>query len=139
MGKKDVISKEILKNIARDKIDYTYDIIDLKYYTKKESTVQVALNLGTININDQEVARFIQNKNIDEMKELFLNFLKNQITTHQKSDSLDNRLKNLKVINPEKSRRVREALDSLNKKLEPLKNIDIELEKDRYIKEKFSL
>ncbi len=30
MGKKDVISKEILKRIARDKIDYTYDIIDLK-------------------------------------------------------------------------------------------------------------
>jgi hypothetical protein len=27
--------------------------------------MQVALNLGTININDQEVARFIQNKNID--------------------------------------------------------------------------
>ena len=35
MGKKDVISKEILKNIARDKIDYTYDIIDLNYYTKR--------------------------------------------------------------------------------------------------------
>ena len=31
MGKKDVISKEIHKNIARDKIDYTYDIIDLNY------------------------------------------------------------------------------------------------------------
>ena len=29
MGKKDVISNEILKNIARDKSDYTYDIIDL--------------------------------------------------------------------------------------------------------------
>ena len=101
--------------------------------------MQVALNLGTININDQEVARFIQNKNIDEMKTLFVNFLKNQITTHQTDDSLDSRLKNLKMINPEKSRRVRDALDSLNKKLKPLKNINIELEKDRYIKEKFSL
>ncbi len=101
--------------------------------------MQVSLNFGTANVNDQEVARFIQNKNIDEMKALFLNFIKNQITTHQKSDSLDSRLKNLKVINPEKSKRVREALDSLNKKLEPLKNINIELEKDRYIKEKFSL
>ena len=28
-GKKAVISKEILKNITREKIDYTYDIIDL--------------------------------------------------------------------------------------------------------------
>ena len=101
--------------------------------------MQVSLNFGTANVNDQEVAMFIQNKNIDEMKVLFLNFIKNQITTHQKGDSLDSRLKNLKVINPEKSRLVREALDSLNKKLEPLKNINIELEKDRYIKEKFTL
>jgi len=101
--------------------------------------MQVALNFGTININDQEVARFIQNKNIDKIKVLFLNFLKNQITTHQTDNSLDNRLKNLKVINPEKSKRVREALDSLNRKLEPLKNINIELEKNRYMKEKFLL
>jgi hypothetical protein len=101
--------------------------------------MQVALNLGIININDQEVARFIQNKNIDEIKTLFVNFLKNQTIIHQTGDSLDSRLKNLKMINPEKSRRVREALDSLSKKLEPLKNINIELEKNRYIKEKFSL
>ena len=101
--------------------------------------MQVVLNLGTININDQEVARFIQNKNVDEIKALFVNFLKNQITTHQTDDSLDSRLKNLKVINPEKRKRVKEALDSLNKKLEPLNNINIELEKDNYLKEKFSL
>jgi len=101
--------------------------------------MQVALNLGTININDQEVARFIQNKNVDEIKALFVNFLKNQITTHQTDDSLDSRLKNLKLVNPQKRKRVREALDSLNKKLEPLNNINIELEKDRYLKEKFSL
>ena len=35
MAKKDVISKEILKNIARDKIDYTYDIIIPIYTTPK--------------------------------------------------------------------------------------------------------
>jgi len=90
-------------------------------------------------INDQEVARFIQNKNVDEIKALFLNFLKNQIGTHQTDNNLDSRLKNLKVVNPAKSKRVREALDSLNKKLEPLKNINMELEKNRYMKEKFSL
>lgn len=101
--------------------------------------MKIALNLGTINIHDQEVAKFIQNKNVEEIKALFLNFLKNQISTHQTGDSLDSRLKNLTMINPEKSKRVREALDSLNKKLEPLKNINIELEKNRYIKEKFSL
>jgi hypothetical protein len=43
------------------------------------------------------------------------------------------------MVNPVKSKRVREALDSINKKLEPLKDTNIELEKDRYIKEKFSL
>ncbi len=101
--------------------------------------MQVALNIGTININDQEVARFIQNKNVDEIKALFVNFLKNQITTQQTADTLDSRLKNLKLVNPQKRKRVREALDSLNKKLEPLNNINIELEKNRYLKEKFSL
>ena len=101
--------------------------------------MQVALNLGTININDQEVARFIQNKNIDEIKVLFVNFLKNQIITPNIDDSLDNRLKNLKLINPKKRKRVKEALDSLNKKLESLNNINIELEKDKYLREKFSL
>ena len=101
--------------------------------------MQEALNLGTIQINDQEVARFIRNKNMDEIKTLFVNFLKNQITSQPADGSLDSRLKNLKVIHPEKSRRVREALGSLNQKLEPLKNINIDAEKDRYIKEKFSL
>jgi hypothetical protein len=51
--------------------------------------MQVALNLGTININDQDVARFIQNKNVDEIKALFLNFLKNQIGTHQTDNSFN--------------------------------------------------
>ncbi len=101
--------------------------------------MKLALDLGTISINDQEVAMFIQNKNIDEIKALFVNFLKKQTTTQQASDNLDKRLKNLKVIHPEKSRRVGEALGSLNKKLEPLKNINIEAEKERYAKEKFAL
>ncbi len=49
--------------------------------------MKVALNLGTININDQEVARFIQNKNVEEIKALFVNFLKNQISTHQTGEN----------------------------------------------------
>ena len=101
--------------------------------------MQVALNFGTINIDDHEVAKFVQNKNSDEIKTLFVNFLKKQITTHQINDSLDSRLKNLKMIHPDKSRRVREALDSLNRKLEPLSGVDVGREKERYLKEKFSL
>ena len=101
--------------------------------------MQISLNLGTIDITDIEVANFVQNRSIDEIKALFVNLLKSQIRTHQTADSLDSRLRNLRVINPQKGKRVREALDSLNRKLEPLQNIDLELEKDRYLKEKFSL
>ena len=43
--------------------------------------MQVALNLGTININDKEVAKFIQNKSIDEIKSMIVELLKSQIKT----------------------------------------------------------
>lgn len=82
--------------------------------------MQVSLDLGKIDITDIEVAKFIQNKSVDEIKMLFLSLLKNQIsTTKVPSSDLDSRLRSLKVVNPEKGRRVREALDSLNQKLEP--------------------
>ena len=41
--------------------------------------MQVSLNLGTININDKEVANFIQNKSVDEIKSMIVDFLKNQV------------------------------------------------------------
>jgi hypothetical protein len=34
--------------------------------------MQVALNIGTINIHDKEVAKFIQNKSIDEIKSMIV-------------------------------------------------------------------
>ena len=34
--------------------------------------MQVALDMGTINIDNQEVATFIQNKSVDEFKILFV-------------------------------------------------------------------
>ena len=40
--------------------------------------MQVSLNLGTININDQEVAKFIQDRSIDEIKSMITDFLNNQ-------------------------------------------------------------
>ena len=46
--------------------------------------MQVALNIGIINIQNQEIAKFIQNKSIDELKSLFLNFLTKQIETTPK-------------------------------------------------------
>jgi len=52
---------------------------------------------------------------------------------------LNTRLQNLKVINPRKGKRVREALNSLNQKLKPLKDSDLKEEKEKYFKEKFVL
>jgi len=47
--------------------------------------MQVALNLGTINITNKEVAKFIQNKSIDEIKSMITDFLNNQVKTSQKT------------------------------------------------------
>jgi len=41
--------------------------------------MQVALNLGTINITNQEVVKFIQNRSIDEIKNMITDFLNNQV------------------------------------------------------------
>ncbi len=40
--------------------------------------MQIALN---INIQDQKIANFIQNKSLDEIKTLFLNFLTKEVNT----------------------------------------------------------
>ena len=40
--------------------------------------MQIALN---INIQDQKIANFIENKSIDEIKTLFLNFLTKEVNT----------------------------------------------------------
>jgi len=45
--------------------------------------MQIALNIGTINIQNQDVAKFIQNKSIEEIKALFLNFLTKEVKTVQ--------------------------------------------------------
>jgi len=45
--------------------------------------MQVALNIGTINIQNQDIAKFIQNKSIEEIKALFLNFLSKEVETVQ--------------------------------------------------------
>jgi hypothetical protein len=41
--------------------------------------MQLALDIGTINIKNQEVAKFIQNKSIDEIKNMITDFLNNQV------------------------------------------------------------
>ena len=97
----------------------------------------LTLDIGTIDINDKELINFVENRSVDEIKKIFINLLKNNINTT--NDDLDTKLKNLKVINPQKGKRVREALNSLNKKLEPLKNGDLEEKKEKYFKEKFVL
>jgi len=44
--------------------------------------MQVSLNFGTIDINDKEVANFIQNRSTDEIKSMIVDFLKNQVKTN---------------------------------------------------------
>ena len=46
--------------------------------------MQVALDMGTINIDNKEVANFIQNKSTDELKILFVNFLTKQLESSPK-------------------------------------------------------
>lgn len=47
--------------------------------------MKIALeDMGTIDIQDQKIVRFIQNKSIDEIKTLFLQFFTKQIETTQK-------------------------------------------------------
>ena len=45
--------------------------------------MRVVLDMGTVNIENQEVANFIQNKNIDELKILFVNFIIKQLESGQ--------------------------------------------------------
>jgi len=40
--------------------------------------MQLALELGTINITNQEIVKFIQNRGIDEIKSMIIDFLSNQ-------------------------------------------------------------
>ena len=47
--------------------------------------MQLALDIGTINIQNQEVAKFIQNKSIDEIKKMFTDFLNHQVNSSQKT------------------------------------------------------
>jgi len=46
--------------------------------------MQLALDIGTINIQNQEIVKFIQNKSIEEIKALFLNLLTKEVETIQK-------------------------------------------------------
>jgi len=46
--------------------------------------MQLALDLGTINIQNQEIVKFIQHKSIEEIKALFLNLLTKEVETIQK-------------------------------------------------------
>lgn len=41
--------------------------------------MQVALNIGTINIQNSDIAKFLQNKSIEEIKALFLSFLTKEV------------------------------------------------------------
>jgi len=43
----------------------------------------ISLDIGTINIRNQDIVNFIQHKSIEEIKTLFLNLLSKEIKTNQ--------------------------------------------------------
>jgi len=59
------------------KIQACFDI--LKQLDTKESVMPISLNLGTIDIENKEVANFIQNKSIDEIKSMIVDFISHQV------------------------------------------------------------
>ena len=48
--------------------------------------MQMALEMGTINIYNKEVANFIENRTIDELKSLFINFLTKEVEAKANQD-----------------------------------------------------
>ena len=48
--------------------------------------MQMALDMGTINIYNKEVANFIENRTIDELKSLFINFLTKEVEAKANQD-----------------------------------------------------
>ena len=48
--------------------------------------MKVALEIGTIDIRDKELARFIQSTNIDEIKSMIVDLLKKQIHSKKVPD-----------------------------------------------------
>ncbi len=41
--------------------------------------MELSLDIGTINIQNQEVAKFIENKSIEELRNMITDFLNNQV------------------------------------------------------------
>ena len=48
--------------------------------------MRISLDVGTIDITNKEVAKFIQNRSIDEIKKMFTDFLNSQVKNSQNSN-----------------------------------------------------
>ena len=97
----------------------------------------LSLKIGTIDIDDQNTVRYLKGKSMEEIKAMLVSFLTSRSQADSVEEALDDRLKGLRIVDPDKARRVEEALDSLNRKLSDLKDVDIQNERDRYMQEKF--
>ena len=97
----------------------------------------LSLEIGTIDIADRDVARYVESKSVEDIKAMFVSLLTSRARSRAPQETLDDRLRDLRIVDPDKTRRVKTALDSLNHKLSGLHDTDIQAEKDRYIQEKF--
>ena len=71
----------------------------------------LTLKIGTIDIQNRDIAHFVQNKSIEEIRELFVNFLKKQ--TEISEDRSGNRWE--EFGNKMRGRITEETADSLKK------------------------
>ncbi len=96
------------------------------------------LDIGTLIINNPNV----KNKSIEEIKAFLTRTLeKDFLGTRQKGkfQDVEEKLKNLKITNPNGGKKLEEAFSSLNKKLESFKHIDIEKSKEEYLNKKYTI
>jgi hypothetical protein len=96
------------------------------------------LDIGTLVIHNPNV----QNKSMEEIKAFLTKALENDFMTKRKKgkfSDVEQKLKNLKVTNPNGGKNLEEAFNSLNKKLKAFQDIDIEKSKEEYLNKKYAI
>lgn len=96
------------------------------------------LDIGTLVIHNPNV----QNKSIEDIRAFLTKALENDFMSKRKKDDftdVEQKLKSLKVTNQTSGKNLKEAFDSLNKKLKAFQNIDIDKSKKEYLNKKYAL
>lgn len=96
------------------------------------------LDIGTLVIHNPDV----QNKSMEEIRAFLTKALENDFMTKRekgKFADVEQKLKSLKVTNPNGGKNLEEAFSSLNKKLKAFQDIDINKSKEEYLNKKYAI